>query len=126
MSDTRSAGPDPIRAAPALRLRNLSVRFGAADTSSVVHGVSLEVAAGECLAIVGESGSGKSVTARSLLGLAGAGAVVTADEITLAGDSVLGLSESAAAAGGVDGWWRVMRGASVSRWRDRCRWRRLR
>ena len=104
MIDTRSAGPGPIRAAPALRLRNLSVRFGAAGTSPVVHGVSLEVAAGECLAIVGESGSGKSVTARSLLGLAGAGAVVTADELTLAGDSVLGLSESA---------WRRRRGRDV-------------
>jgi peptide/nickel transport system ATP-binding protein len=104
MIDTRSAVPGPIRAAPALRLRNLSVRFGAAGTSPVVHGVSLEVAAGECLAIVGESGSGKSVTARSLLGLAGAGAVVTADELTLAGDSVLGLSESA---------WRRRRGRDV-------------
>jgi peptide/nickel transport system ATP-binding protein len=104
MIDTRSAVPGPIRAVPALRLRNLSVRFGAAGTSPVVHGVSLEVAAGECLAIVGESGSGKSVTARSLLGLAGAGAVVTADELALAGDSVLGLSESA---------WRRRRGRDV-------------
>ncbi|WEO75792.1 ABC transporter ATP-binding protein [Cryobacterium sp. SO2] len=89
-------------AAPALRVQNLSVRFGSG--TDVVRGVSFTVGAGECLAIVGESGSGKSVTARSLLGLAGAGAQVSADELSLAGDSVLGLSEAA---------WRRRRGRDV-------------
>jgi peptide/nickel transport system ATP-binding protein len=99
MSDPRSPLP-----APALRLDNLRVRFGTADTPPVVQNVSFAVAAGECLAIVGESGSGKSVTARSLLGLAGPGATVTADVHSLAGNSVLGLSESA---------WRRRRGRDV-------------
>jgi len=89
---------------PALRVANLRVAFGDAHADPVVRGVSFEVAAGECLAIVGESGSGKSVTARSLLGLAGPGARVSADELTLAGESVLGLSESA---------WRRRRGRDV-------------
>ena len=106
-SGPTSTGPTsaaPIRptTVPALRVRNLSVAFGS-DTP-VVRGISFEVAAGECLAIVGESGSGKSVTARSLLGLAGAAARVSADELALAGESVLGLSESA---------WRRRRGRDV-------------
>jgi peptide/nickel transport system ATP-binding protein len=72
------AGDAPL----ALRVDDLRVSFGGVP---VVHGVSLRIAPGECLALVGTSGSGKSVTARSLLGLAGAGAVVRAGALEIGG-----------------------------------------
>lgn len=74
---------------PVLEVKDLVVEFSG---RRVVDGVSFRVAAGECVAIVGESGSGKSVTARSIVGLAGDGARVTASELTVAGQPVLSLS----------------------------------
>ncbi|MCI5067105.1 ATP-binding cassette domain-containing protein, partial [Acidovorax sp.] len=53
---------------PLLQVRDLHVRFG---TKEVVRGVNFSIAAGEKLALVGESGSGKTITALSLLRLAG-------------------------------------------------------
>jgi peptide/nickel transport system ATP-binding protein len=89
--------------APLLRVEDLTVSFGAGD-EPVVGGVSFEVAPGECFAIVGESGSGKSVTARTLLGLAGADAHVNATALELHGKSVLGNR---------DRDWRRIRGREV-------------
>lgn len=55
-----------------LEVHDLHVRFGAKE---VVRGVSFTLAAGEKLALVGESGSGKTITALSLLRLAGNAAI---------------------------------------------------
>jgi peptide/nickel transport system ATP-binding protein len=55
---------------PLLSIQNLSVQFSnEGQKSTAVKNVSIEIAAGEMVAIVGESGSGKSVTALSLLQL---------------------------------------------------------
>ncbi|GAA3939775.1 ABC transporter ATP-binding protein [Microbacterium soli] len=68
-----------------LSVRGLDVGFTGRDgrTRSIVRDVSFDLRAGRCVAIVGESGSGKSVTARTLVGLTGEGAVVDAAELTL-------------------------------------------
>ncbi|WP_208301340.1 ABC transporter ATP-binding protein [Mycobacterium sp. DL440] len=92
-----------------VEVSGLDVAFGTGrHRRQVVHGISLHVDAGECLAIVGESGSGKSVTARTLLGLTGAGpnssAQVTANRLDVAGESVLGYR---------DRDWRAARGKKI-------------
>jgi peptide/nickel transport system ATP-binding protein len=55
---------------PILRVEDLRTEFRTeAGTTAPVDGVSLEVRAGETLALVGESGSGKTMTALSILQL---------------------------------------------------------
>ena len=53
-----------------LNIRDLTLKFrGYTGVTDVLHGVSLNIQAGEKVALVGESGSGKSVTARIVQGL---------------------------------------------------------
>ena len=53
-------------AEPLLRVRDLHAWYG---PSHVLHGVDLEVGAGEVVALLGRNGSGRSTTARALMGL---------------------------------------------------------
>ncbi|UAJ79824.1 ABC transporter ATP-binding protein [Leifsonia sp. ZF2019] len=92
---------------PATRLsvRNLRTGFVVDGTyRPIVRGVSFDLLPGRCVAIVGESGSGKSVTARSLVGLAGRGAVVEADELTIHHEDVRSFTAKQ---------WRRIRGSDV-------------
>jgi peptide/nickel transport system ATP-binding protein len=70
-----------------IRLRRSVVR--------AVDGVSLSVAAGECLGIVGESGSGKTMTALSVMRLLPAGGAITNGCISLAGTEITALTDDA-------------------------------
>lgn len=49
-----------------LALCDLRVSYGAIE---VVHGISLDVAAGECVALIGANGAGKSSTLKAICGL---------------------------------------------------------
>ena len=84
-----------------LIVEGLSIEF---DGQTVVHNLSFTLALGKTLALVGESGSGKSVTARSLIGLAGAVARVSARTLSYGGQDLLGLSERG---------WRRLRGKGI-------------
>ncbi|MDH4764052.1 ABC transporter ATP-binding protein [Pseudomonas sp. CBMAI 2609] len=84
-----------------LIVEGLSVAFG---HQPVVRDLSFTLAPGRCVALVGESGSGKSVSARSLVGLAGARAQVQARRLQFAGRDLLGLSERQ---------WRQVRGRDI-------------
>ncbi|MBC9953401.1 ABC transporter ATP-binding protein [Leucobacter sp. cx-42] len=55
---------------PLLRAENVVVEYGSRRKANrVLHEVSLDVAAGECVGLVGESGSGKSTLGKAILGL---------------------------------------------------------
>ncbi|WP_225775139.1 ABC transporter ATP-binding protein [Pseudomonas sp. Marseille-Q5115] len=73
-----------------IEIRDLHVAFGERE---VVHGVSLDIRRGECLALVGESGSGKSVMAHSILRLLPAAKVRTQGCIHFNGEDLVGASE---------------------------------
>lgn len=67
-----------------LDIKNLKTDFQIHKTRiTAVRGVTLHMEQGDILAIVGESGSGKSVTMKSVMGILGENAHVSADSLTV-------------------------------------------
>ena len=81
---------------PLLDIQQLSVSFRTElGRVRAVNDVSLQVRAGETLAVVGESGSGKSVTALSILGLLGNAGRIDSGAIYFEDTNIATLSERA-------------------------------
>ena len=77
-----------------LEVRNLAISFHTNNGAvRAVRDISFTLNAGETLAIAGESGSGKSVTARAIMGILAANAVVDGGEIIYDGRDLLKIPE---------------------------------
>ncbi|MFJ4143026.1 ABC transporter ATP-binding protein [Pseudomonas sp. NPDC089734] len=72
-----------------IEIRDLNIAFSG---QKAVSNLSLDIRAGECLALVGESGSGKSVTAHSILQLLPSSGTTTTGSITYRGQELIGAS----------------------------------
>jgi len=64
-----AAGAAPVAAPLALEIRDLHAWYG---ESHVLHGVNLEVRAGEVVTLLGRNGAGRTTTLRAVMGLTGA------------------------------------------------------
>ena len=81
----------PCETRPALSVAGLRVSHAALGT--FIEDLSLEIAAGEVLALVGESGCGKSLTALALMRLLPSGFEVTSGAVRLGADDLLARAE---------------------------------
>ena len=78
---------------PVVRIEDLSIVFrNGRSVTEAVREVSLQVEAGETLALVGESGSGKSTTAAAVNRLLPEAAEITGGRILFRGEDVAGMS----------------------------------
>lgn len=88
---------------PLLRVRDLHVSYGPRRTPAV-QGVSLDIRAGEVVALVGESGSGKSTTAHAIINLLASSARIDSGEILFKGRDLTDLTTRE---------WREVRGRAI-------------
>ncbi|MBS0023800.1 ABC transporter ATP-binding protein [Microbacterium paraoxydans] len=81
---------------PVLSIDDLAVAFRTgSELVTAISGVSIDIAAGETVAVVGESGSGKSTTAAAVNRLLPENGVITAGSIRFDGRELTDLPESA-------------------------------
>ncbi|GIH77790.1 dipeptide/oligopeptide/nickel ABC transporter ATP-binding protein [Planobispora longispora] len=92
---TNGTPADAGERAGLLSVRDLAVSYvlPGGGTREVVHGVDLDVRAGEIVGLVGESGSGKTQTAFSILGILPEGGRVSRGSVTVGGEEIVGMPE---------------------------------
>ena len=92
---------------PILSIQDLHVKFSLrGQTLHALHGVSLDLMEGECLAIVGESGSGKSVLTKTCMGLLDKNGSISAGSIRYRGRELTGIRSEAE--------WEKLRGGEIA------------
>lgn len=77
----------PVGSGSVLEIRRVTCGYG---RRAVLHGVSLDVRADECVCLLGENGTGKSTLLRLVVGLLGS----TSGSITFAGGDITSLSSA--------------------------------
>ncbi|MFC8869812.1 dipeptide/oligopeptide/nickel ABC transporter permease/ATP-binding protein [Streptomyces sp. NPDC057148] len=91
----RTVERSPDNRAELLSVRGLTVAYAQPDGTDkqVVHGVDLDVRAGEIVGLVGESGSGKTQTAFAVLGILPDGGRIAGGSVLVGGAELVGLPE---------------------------------
>ena len=84
------------QSAPILQAKDVEIKFDLrGKTLTAVRGASIDLFAGETLAIVGESGSGKSVFTKSLIGMLDKNGRVTGGQVQFHGENLFGYTTEA-------------------------------
>jgi len=94
LSESPSPAVAPAEGSPVLTVDGLHVSYG---STAALHGVSLEVKAGETVALIGANGAGKSTTLRAISGLLKA----RSGSITWEGKSIANLAPDRIVAAGI-------------------------
>ena len=66
--EPRTAAPTASSATPVLEISDLHTWYG---ESHILHGVSLDVRAGEVVTLLGRNGAGKTTTLKTIMGMVG-------------------------------------------------------
>jgi peptide/nickel transport system ATP-binding protein len=92
-------------AGPVVEVRGLSVSYGHRHAArTVLHGLDLDIAPGETIALVGESGSGKTTAANAHIGLLPGSGTITSGQIRVLGEDIAHAKER---------WLRAIRGSVI-------------